>query len=203
MKKGLFTVFISIILLFNSSATTVRAATNDQVYKNLVLLANASRSAGYTYTATCLENAICGYPTGSSNGDLAFSNGTGFSNAIKSSTEFNSICSTAQALIRQKKTSFSFTGSTSFTSNTDLYLSLHRANYTVNVVKVSEYYYNLNIVFTDLYNFESQEWESYGGNPKDLVVTYINNYAYQAQCSNIIQPFNISIFVNTALYIAS
>lgn len=203
MKKVILTIFISFILLFNSSATTVSAATNDQVYKNLALLASASRSAGFTYTATCLENAICGYPTNSSNGDLAFSNGTGFSNLIKSSSEFNSICNTAQALIKQKKTSFSFTGSTSFTSNTDLYLSLHRAEYTVNVVKISEYYYNLNMVFTDLYNFEPQEWEYYGGTPKSLVVSYINNYAYQAQCSNIVQPFNITIFVNTALYIGS
>lgn len=90
-----------------------------------MLLSNASKNAGYTYTSRCLDNAIAGYPNGS-NGDLVYAEGTDFSNTIKSSSEFQGIHNQAKTYINSGYANFSSSGSVAFTSNTDLYLSLHR-----------------------------------------------------------------------------
>lgn len=203
-KKKLIVLLLVIATTFTSGTSHVLAnSTYDEIYRNLVLLSSACRNYGYTNTAVCLDNAIVSY-YGGSNGDLFFGSGTSFSNLVKVSSEYQSIRQQAINIAKGNRSLsyFTFSGSIALNSNTDLYLSLHNVSYNVTVQKMdSSSNYYLNITFNDYYDFAPAKWESYGGNPKSLITTYIVNYAYQAQCVNIIDPYYIYISTSDNFYI--
>lgn len=161
------------------------------------------RIAGYTNTADCLENAICSYEYGGTNGDLAFGSGTSFSNLLKSSSEYQSIKQQAINIAQANRSIayYTFSGSTVLSSNADLYLALHKVDYTVTVEKYTYFNYNISISFHDTYDFAPADWQNYGGTPRSLILNYIVNYAYEAQCANIIDPYEIYLYTTDQFYL--
>lgn len=59
--KKILAFLVVLTVTFTAGTSNAYAGTYDQVYYNLLAMANACRNVGYTNTANCLENAICSY----------------------------------------------------------------------------------------------------------------------------------------------
>ena len=153
-------------------------------------------AANLNMTAECLEHSLVDSPT-----DLIYGTGCFFSNSIFNTAVYTSIINGAKTRARNAGTGvvgYTYLGSATLNSTTDLHLSLNKVDYIVRLTRINS---NTNswtaaVTFEDVYDFEKIDWLNNMTN--NTIVTIVNNYAAMAQEKGAIVPYDIAITVTAS-----
>jgi hypothetical protein len=136
--------------------------------------------------------------------DMVFQNGSGLSNQIQASPEYQAALTAIKDKIKDLPPGeFHGTSGIKLESDRDLFLAIHSADITYSGVKNPDGTFTLTVNIVDTYNFESQAVNPgsyyggyfYGNGIKGAFTTIINELAVGEELLTGIRPYKVTVVI--------
>lgn len=150
--------------------------------------AEALIDAGLPMSGSFLFQSLADSPS-----DLTYQAGDDYSNRVKSSSVMKNFIKNFRSELPSSGNYYSKSGSLTLNSPKDLYLSLNKVSYLAGAEKVGSTW-TVYVRVYDTYDFERANYTTANGVPSAFV-TWVNNYAVDAQDAGAIVPYNIVIYI--------